>query len=174
MENKMINKETKSIIISAILLVVGILLCFSTTMGIDALSIIIGALFIISGIFSVINSALKKKSVMNYTCILSAILVAFGIFFIEYKLATIIFFYVPWLLIVLGVIIILDAVLNKISQNNTTVFITELIIGIGVLALGLCLKFIPGFIDLSSVMLGIVMIVYGVYLLIMTFSKSRT
>ena len=169
MENKIISKETKTVILSALLLVVGILFCFSTTMGINALSYIIGIGFIFAGAVSIINSALKKKTVLNYSCVIGTALLSFGIFFAEYTLATILFFYVPWLLVALGAIVIADGILNKVTQNNNVIFLSELIVGVLILALGICLKFIPGFIDLSAVMLGIVMIACGIYLLVTSF-----
>ncbi|MBQ8427190.1 MAG: DUF308 domain-containing protein [Clostridia bacterium] len=172
MENKMMSKETKTVILSAVLLVVGILFCFSASMGMAALSYIIGVCLIIAGVVSIINSAMKKQTILNYTGILGAAIIALGILFAESQLAMILFYFVPWLLIAVGALIIADAILKKISQNNNTVFITELIVGIIVLALGICLKFIPGFIEFSSVMLGIVLIIYAVYLLIMAFSKK--
>lgn len=172
MDNKIINKETKTVIIAVVLLIVGILFCFSLAMGINALSYIIGACLILAGGATLFNTAIKKKTTLNYIGIISAALIAFGILFIEFRLASILFSFVPWLLVAISVVVILDAVLNKLSQNNNVVFFTQLAVGTLVLALGLCLKFISGFIDFSSVVLGIVMIIYSVYLLVMVFTKK--
>ena len=171
MENKMISKETKTIIIAVVLLVVGILFCFSLAMGLNALSYIIGGCIIVAGGASIFSTATNKKTTLNYTGIIGATIIALGILFIEYRLASILFGFVPWLLVIVGAIVIVDAILKKLSQNNNTIFITELIVGIAVLALGLCLKFVPGFIEFSSIMLGVVMIIYASYLLIMVFTK---
>ena len=178
METKMIgkeinqfNKETKTIMLAVVLLVVGILFCFSLAMGINALSYIIGVCIIIAGGASILNTALTKKTTLNYSAIIGATIIALGILFIEYRLASILFSFVPWLLAVVGVIVVADAILKKLSQNNNVVFVTELIVGILILALGLCLKYIPGFMEFSSIMLGIIIIIYASYLLIMVFTK---
>lgn len=173
MEIRKISKQTRTIILAVILLAVGVLFCFSTMMGINALSYIIGAGFIIAGVALIINSIIKKKSVLNYLCIIGAAMIAFGVFFMEYRFATILFYYVPWLLAFIGAVIIVDSILSKIA-DSTIAFVSKLIIGALVLALGLCLKFIPGFIDFSAVLLGIVMIVYAIYLLITTSSAVKS
>lgn len=173
MENKKISKETKTIIISSLLLIVGILFCFSMAMGIKALSYIIGIFLIGVGIISIVNSAMTKKTILNYSGLMGAGLIALGILFIINELALLIFYFVPWLLIVSSLVIIGDSIIKKKTQNNNAVFISELIVGIVVLALGLCLKFIPGFITFSSIMLGIVMILASIYLFVMVFTKNK-
>jgi hypothetical protein len=173
MENKTISKETKTIILSALILVIGVLFCLSTVLGLEALSFIIGISLIVIGTIFVINSALKKHTVLNYTSMLSAVIISFGVLFAELRLALIFFSYIPWLLIFAGAIATVDAILKKIFEDNNYALIIELIIGIVVLTLGILLKFIPGFADFSSIMLGIVMILYAVYLLIMVFAKDR-
>lgn len=172
MKDLKISKETKTLIVSAILLVVGILFCASRSMGITALSYIIGTALIIAGVVILINLALEKGHLLNGTGMLGGALIAFGILFAGNDLTWIIFNYVPWLLIAVGVIIIVDAILKKISDSNNAMFITELVIGAIVLALGICLRFVPGFADFSSVMLGVVLIVYAVYMLIMLITKK--
>jgi hypothetical protein len=173
MENRTISRETKTIILSALILVIGVLFCLSTVLGFEALSFIIGISLMVIGTVFVINSALKKHTVLNYTSLLSAVIISFGVLFAELRLALIFFSYVPWLLIFAGAIAIIDAVLKKIFEDNNSALIIELIVGIVILTLGLCLKFVSGFANFSSIMLGIIMILYAVYLLIMVFVKDR-
>ncbi len=173
MKELKISKETKTLIVSAILLVVGILFCASRSMGITALSYIIGTALILAGVIIVINLALEKGRLLNGTGMLGGALIAFGILFAGNDLAWIIFNYVPWLLIVIGAIIIIDSIIKKVNESNNTMFITELVIGIIVLALGICLRFVHGFADFSSIMLGIVLIIYAVYMFIMLMTKGN-
>lgn len=173
MEIKKISKETKSIIISAVLLILGILFCCSNAMGITALSYVIGICFIAVGTTIIINSIIQNKALLNSTCIIGSALIAFGILFAGHELFWIIFNYVPWFLMILGALIIIDSVIKKLNENNNAVFIAELIIGIIILTLGILLKCIPKFTEFSSIMLGIILIIYAVYSLSKVFIKNN-
>ena len=61
MEKKFEKKDVKNVVVAAVLLVVGILFCFSSAMGNKALSWIIGSALILTGVLSVINSFSIKK-----------------------------------------------------------------------------------------------------------------
>ena len=172
MKNLKISKETKTLIVSAIMLVVGILFCASKSMGITALSYIIGSALILIGVIILINLALEKGNLLNGTGMAGGALIAFGILFASNDLAVIIFNYVPWLLTIVGAIIIIDSIIKKVAKDNNAMFVSELVIGALILALGLCLRFIKGFSDFSSVMLGIVLIAYAIYLFVMLITKN--
>ena len=172
MENLSINKETKVIILSAILLTIGILFCCSTAIGITALSYIVGVGFIVVGGAVLINTLMKKKALINVYGIFSALLIAFGILIMDYQLFWIIFSFVPYLFIVTGALIIIDSLIRKLSENNNVAFLTELIVGVLVLTLGICLRCIPEFTEFSSLVLGIILIIYAVFLFVSTFMKK--
>ena len=151
------KKEVKTIIFSAVLLVIGVLFCFSLSLGSNAISWVIGISLILAGVFCAINSFVNKKSLITTESFLGATLVAFGILFINNGLTGIIIDFIPWLLIVLGVLVIIDSIHKEIAYKDTARFVVELIIGVISLALGLCLMFIDGFKDFCSVMLGMKM-----------------
>ena len=166
MERKLEKKEIKTLIFSAILLVVGVLFCCSLAMGNKAVSWIIGLSLIVFGIFCIINAFTSKKDLMTVDGIIGAAIIAFGLLFAGNELTWVIFNYIPFLLMAIGVIFIADAIIKIIKDNGKTTvkYIIELIIGVIALALGLCLKFINGFSDFCSVILGVVLIIYSIYL----------
>ncbi len=172
MENLSINKQTKAIIISAILLVVGILFCCSTAIGITALSYIVGVCIIVVGGAVLVNTIIKKKALINVYGIISALLIAFGILIMDYQLFWIIFSFVPYVFISVGALIIIDSIIQKFNQKNNVAFLTELIIGILILALGICLRCIPEFTEFSSLVFGIILIIYAVYSFVTVSTKK--
>lgn len=173
METKFEKKDVKNIVIASVLLVLGILFCFSSSMGNKALSWIIGTALIISGILSVISSYTIKKSVFTSDGIIGAAIAAFGILFAGNTLSWVIFDYIPFLLMCVGLVIVVDAFIKKFKNNENSKFVFELILGVLTLSLGACLKFVNGFADFASLMLGIVLIVYAVYSIIAIFLKNK-
>ncbi len=167
--------QLRTIIPSVILFIIGILFCCSVAIGITGLSVIIGIILILTGCLLIINSLLKQKNIINYTGIISVGLIAFGIVFISNHLAGIIFLFIPWFLIILGIFFVIDIILNKIIKDNLnlTNLILRIILAIICLALGFCLKFINGFIEYSSIILGVLMIAVSLYLIISLFINNK-
>ena len=173
MEKRFEKKDVKNVVIAAVLLVVGVLFCFSNAMGHKALSWIIGSALILSGTLSVINSFSIKKSVLTSDGIIGAAIAAFGILFAGNELSWVIFNYIPFLLICVGLVITIDAFIKKFKDQENAKFAFELILGIITLALGFCLKFVNGFARFASVILGIVLIIYAIYSIISIFLKNK-
>jgi uncharacterized membrane protein HdeD (DUF308 family) len=96
------NNHTRTIVISCIALVIGILLCCSISLG-QLLSWFIGIAISLCGVMYIVNSILQKKSVLNADAILGAILTAFGVMFIIDQMASIIIAFLPYLMIAVGV-----------------------------------------------------------------------
>ena len=167
-------EELKTIIIASLLIVIGILFCCSLAMGISELSVIIGLILIIIGALFLLNSVFGGTGLLSHLGLSGVVVLSFGIMFIASKLAGIIFAYIPWFLVVLGSVVIIDSLLGKFmrGEKNTFEFIIKIIIGISSLALGLCLMFIDGFMEYSSIVLGIFMIVYGIYIIFTKFTKK--
>lgn len=167
--------ELKTIIIASLLIVIGVLFCCSLAMGISGLSVIIGLILIILGTLFLLNSAFNGSGLLGHLGLAGIALVAFGIMFITNSLAGIIFSYIPWFLIVLGVVVITDALLGKFlrGENNLLDFIIKLVIGGVSLGLGICLMLIEGFMEYSSIILGVLMVVYGIYIIFAKFTKTR-
>ena len=173
MEKKLSGKDVKTIVVSSVLLVLGALFCFSLAMGLKAISYIIGTALILAGVLCLINAYSNKKDLLNTEGVIGSAIIAFGVLFAGNELTWIIFNYIPFLLMALGVIVIVDAFLKKFKQKDSAKFAVELAIGIVSLTLGICLKFVPGFNKMCSVMLGVILIVYAVYSLLVVFVKYQ-
>lgn len=163
-KKKFNNQEIKILIISAIIFVIGVLFCFSLAMGTNGVSLLIGISMIVVGIMFVVNSVARDKSFVTSTGLSGAAVVAFGLMFCARSMAGLIFDYLPYLLIVVGVCFVADAFLKRINNNQLNVlsFVVELLFGCVVLAFGVCLKFVNGFSDYASLVLGAILIVYAV------------
>ena len=168
--------ELKTIVIASLLIVIGILFCCSLAMGISGLSVIIGLIIIILGALFVLNSIFTSSSLLTTGGLGGVFIVAFGIMFIASNLAGIIFAYIPWLLVVLGAALIADALLAKFwrKEQNTFDFVLKLVVGGVSLVLGICLMTIEGFMEYSSIVLGILMIVYGIYITFNQFISKKS
>ena len=167
--------ELKTIVCASLLIVIGLLFCCSLAMGISGLSVIIGLIIIILGALFMLNSVFTNNSLISAGGLGGIFIVTFGIMFISNNLAVIIFAYIPWLLVVLGTALILDALLAKFwrKENNSFDFILKIVVGGVSLILGLCLMLIEGFMEYSSIVLGILLIVYGIYIIFNQFIHKK-
>ena len=174
--NKLNIDQLKNLIIAVMLMVIGILFCCSLAMGIDGLSIILGVILLVIGSLFLISSIVSNKDVLTTTGLIGVVIATIGIMFIANKLAGIIFVFIPWFLIILGTVVILDAFLGKFfrGENSTLEFVIKLVVGIISFVLGLCLRLIDGFAEYASIMLGILMIIYSTYMIFMVFTKGNT
>lgn len=172
---KLSSDELKSVFIAVLIMVVGILFCCSLSIGIDGLSVIIGLILMVIGVLLLANLFVGGRGVLSIEGMIGVVLLSLGILFISSKLAGIIFAYIPWLLIVLGCVIITEVLIDKFfkKQNNLTRFIISLIIGGFSIILGLCLKLIDGFMEYASIILGILLIIYAGYMLYMSFFRAK-
>lgn len=161
MSKKLTSASIVQIVKAAFVLVLGILFCISQVAG--ALSVIIGISLIVVGALYIVNAYLKDKRLLTSDGVMGILFVAFGIVFWENTMMAQVLALIPWILISAGVVVIADSVLRafvaySIDMKN---FVIELAIGIIVLALGICLKAIPAFAEFTSIMVGIVLVVYA-------------
>jgi hypothetical protein len=145
-------------------------------MGINGLSMIAGFILLIIGILFVINAILIGKNVFTTNGMLGVVLFTLGLMFMVHKLAGIIVTFIPWFMIVLGGVIIIDAFLGKYSRNNEslTTFIIKIVVGSIALILGLCLRLIDNFAEYAAVIMGVLMIIYSGYLIFLAFTSKNT
>lgn len=170
------SEEIKNLVIAVLLMIVGILFCCSLSIGIDGLSVIIGLILMIVGILMIINVLVNNGKIFSISGMLGSLILSLGILFLASKLAGIIFAYIPWFLIVLGGVAIADSLIGKFIRKNikTFEFVVKLVVGVLAIALGLCLKFIDGFMEYASILLGIFMIMYSAYMLYVYFSSKKS
>ena len=165
MSKKLTSASIVQIIKAAFVLVLGILFCISQ-IG-NALSVIIGIALILVGALYILNAYFKDKRLLTSDGIMGILFIAFGIMFWEDKMMNQVFAFIPWILITAGVVILVDSVLRMfvactIDMKN---FIIELVIGVIVLTLGICLKTIPAFAEFTSIMVGIVLVIYALMMI---------
>lgn len=163
---KITKNSIKLLIIAGVILVFGILFCCART---DIISVMMGIILIAAGGLIIIGSLVTKKRLLNSEGFIGGALTALGIFFLVYdfagNLASIILGYTPYLMILIGSILIVDAVLTIIQdKKNIVAFVIELVIGIACLTLGICSLTVDSFKDNALLILGILMIVYAIYL----------
>jgi len=171
---KLSSEELKTIIIAVLLMVIGILFCCSLSIGIEGLSVVIGLILLIVGILFLINCFVGNNGILGIESIVGIVLLALGIMFMIHKLAGLIFAYIPWLLIIFGIVIVVDGFFGKYVRNENLIpFIIKLILGVISITLGLCLELIDGFAEYASIILGIIMIVYSAYMMYEFFIKNK-
>lgn len=167
--------EMKTVVMSVLLMIVGILFCCSLAMGIEGLSVVIGLVLMVVGIIFIANSLLGEKNPFTIDGMMGIVLLSLGILFMVSKLAGLIFIYIPWFLIVFGCVMLIDALLGKLvrKSDDTLHFVLKLVVGVVSIVLGLCLRLIDGFAEYASLVLGILMIAFAIYLLIDVFIRKK-
>ena len=173
--NKIGKNELKLIILAIAVFIFGVLFCCATKTAVNVLSVIIGIIFILSGALLIVESILVKKSSFTSDSASGAFALAFGILFIAKELGWLILEYIPYILIVLGVIILIDAILIMAikQRKNIFAFTYELILGIVALVLGILLLTSDDFREYASLVFGITLIVYAVFILLVAlFAKN--
>lgn len=175
MANKQLkNDEIARIVYIVVMIVFGVLFCCSMSLVTSTLSIVIGIALIIASLAMLITSYLETRSITTMSGFMSAAILAFGILFIVNNLAGIIFSYIPYILIVWGFYMFVDAFLLRFVRHNNSIliFVIELVLGAVAITLGFCLLYVDGFYEYAGLIFGIILILAGVYQLLQLFSKK--
>ena len=174
MAKQLRNDEIARIVYIVVMIVFGVLFCCSMSLVTSTLSIVIGVALIIASLAMLITSYLETRSITTMSGFMSAAILAFGILFIVNNLAGIIFSYIPYILIVWGFYMFVDAFLLRFVRNNNNImiFVIELVLGAVAITLGFCLLYVDGFYEYAGLIFGIILILAGVYQLLQLFSKK--
>ena len=174
-KKKLTNEQMSSLFTSVIILVIGILFCCSRAMGVTGTSWLIGISLAVTGITFLVNAVMLHKSMLNSTGLLGSALLAFGAMFTVQDLAQIIFNYIPFLLIVVGAVIFVDAFLRKFAKKeiSTGNCVFQILSGLIALVLGFCLKFIANFAEFASLVMGLIIIAYSLIAMISVFTNKK-
>jgi len=169
---KLNSQDINTILFACAILLVGIMFC---CFGVQMLSYIIGGFMIFLGILFAVNSILRTRALLTTNGLIGMLLSAFGSMIIVRNLAGIIFEFIPWIMLFVGALIIADSFLRYFLRKDIhiTVFITELAVGIVVTVLALCVRFIDDFANFASVVFGIVLIVYSLFIIFTTLVKKN-
>lgn len=170
-----IDKIYAGLIRAFIVFVVGVLFCFSTAIGIQLLSILLGVALIISGVATICVAIAQKKSLLSSSGVLGGALIALGIVAILEDVVGIVVDLIPWVLIAVGSLSIIDAFLLYYSRKDRKValFVVELILGAALIALGICLLVIAEFSGYAGTVFGAALIVYALYAMIRELTKKE-
>ena len=176
MANKLSKEQTKSIIYSAVLLVIGIMLCISPAVALDTLSIIIGVGFLAAAAVLIIGSLVQDHSIITGSALLGGILLVLGLMFIVDYAINLIGYCAVWLMIVFGAILIVDSIIRIAWRNRKDVvgFIVEFLIGAVSFTLGMCSRFVKDFVGYELLILGIIIVVYALYVLVSAFVGKKS
>ncbi len=163
---KFTSNKTRTIIVACITLVLGVLFCCSMSFG-SGLSYLIGGSLCFAGILFIINSIIEARALVTVNGVVGFGALSFGIMFMIKQLAGILLDYVPYLMIAIGVLLLVDAFLSKFARYNSTVqFVITLVFGTVLTTLGFCLMFIPALSKIAAVVFGCMLIIASLYTLI--------
>ena len=113
MANKLSKEQTKSIIYSAVLLVIGIMLCISPAVALDTLSIIIGVGFLAAAAVLIIGSLVQDHSIITGSALLGGILLVLGLMFIVDYAINLIGYCAVWLMF-----LVQSSLLIQLSESH--------------------------------------------------------
>ncbi len=169
------KKQIQLFIYASIIIVIGILFCAVPKTAVDVLSVIIGVIFILSGVLAVLDCAITKKTCLSKDSIYGAFILAFGILFITNKLGGLVLDYIPYVLIVLGSCIIIDALILIAYRKEKAiiVFVFEVAIGLSMLVLGILMLTSNNFKDSASLVFGLVLITLGVFIMLLSIFAKK-
>lgn len=175
--SKAVSTKTINVINALIFLIAGILFCISTALGEKWIGIVIGVGVLLMGLITVVGDFLKEKSLLTRAVLVGGILTALGIYLIvDSGLVAKILGLIPYILIVLGACVFVDAFLLKYVRNdrNVLAFVVELFIGLALIVFGILMLTVASFKQHLGVIFGILLILYACYLLVATFSQRRS
>ena len=158
--------KTRTIVVSCITLVLGVLFCCSMSFG-NGLNYLIGGTLCFAGILFIVNSIIEAKALLTVNGFIGFASLSFGIMFVIKHLAQTLLDYVPYLMIAIGVLLFVDAFLSQfVRYNSTAQFVIMLVSGSVLTILGLCLMFIPALQKIAAVVFGCILIIASLYTLI--------
>lgn len=175
--SKAISTKTINVINALIFLIAGILFCISTALGEKWIGIVIGVGVLLMGLITLLGDFLKEKTLLSRAVLVGGVLTALGIYLIvDSGLVAKILGLIPYILIVLGTCVFVDAFLLKYvrKDRNALAFVVELLVGVALIVFGILMLTVASFKEHLGIIFGIVLILYACYLLVVTFSKKRS
>ena len=169
------DKKTEEIVLNAALILVGVMFIFSNYLGEKLLSIIFGTALIILGLVMFIVTLINERSVLKAPAIFGLVILALGIFCIVQNIASWVFTFIPYFLIILGVGLIVDAFLGYFwrEDEGMALFILKLVIGCALIVLGILILTVDAVTRIMGIIFGISVIVYGLYNIIYLLAKKK-
>ena len=178
---KNLVKALTTWITAAVILTVGILCCAANGGDGDAyegISLVMGITFIILGSLSILANTIVSRRVATASGISAGVLLATGIWFVSSRatagaLIALICDYVPYIMVVLGFILVVDAVviliisLIKKLKGVIVLFAVEVLVGAAAIVLGAFgMGTDNGIADNKFLIFGIIVIIYAAVLIL--------
>ena len=170
------KENVLKVIEACMLLVLGVLFCVSLAWAGNVLSIILGSSCIAVGTVIVVVAAIKDKSVVSPIALGGLLALTLGIFFIVANIVMqFITSFVPYVLIVFGSALFIDAFLGYFVRKEKVLvpFIIKLVIGAALITVGALLLTIAEFADYISLIIGIALILIAITNLAIEFVKAE-
>ena len=167
-----ISNNLSTLIFALAVLALGILFC---CFGVFAISYILGGFVIFVAVLFAVNSIARTRALLTLNGLVGAILATIGAMIIAKNLAGLLLSFIPFILISVGALIIADAFLRFFWRRDVSgaVFGVEIAVGVFVCVAGLCVLFIDDWANFASVVFGIALIVYSIFLTVTTLLKGE-
>ncbi|MBR1867033.1 MAG: DUF308 domain-containing protein [Clostridia bacterium] len=160
-----------NVITAVVTIAIGASFCISFNNATDTINTLMGIVLIIAGCLNIALFIVNNQSLINGAGIWSALLIALGIYFIQAQPVNLLINFIPWVLIAMGALFVVDALLGLFRKEGFPSFILGVIIGLAALALGICLVSFESFRNVSSLIFGIIIVLYGVFQLVSAFTN---
>lgn len=169
------KKSIIKVVEACVLLVIGILFCVSLAMGTEILSIILGASLIAAGTIIVVLSIVNEKSVAGPLALGGLLALTLGIFFIARTAVGYIFELVPFILIVFGSALLVEAFLGYFLRKEKflAVFIIKLVVAVALIVVGVLLLTVADFREFVALIAGIALILIAIDNIVLEFIKAK-
>ena len=156
-EKEAMTSFIEKILVSVLMMAMGILFCVIVS---AAVSITIGVILCIYGIVNIAIIGVSRRPLFSVMGVVNGLIIATGIAFCTHDLATLVVLMMPFVLNILGAIMIIDAFITFFSLKHGGIirFIVFLIVGSAMFSLGTC------FLCLEHFRLGYCQLVFGVML----------
>ena len=163
---KVSSTVAERIVADLVLIAVGVLFCLK--LATTVVSITLGVALCLYGVANVVFTIVRKESLFTAAGVLYGVAIALGIACIVLKPLGVFVQLIPYIFCAVGGVFVLDACFARFARKDIGLipFLFEIVMGVALLVLGLCLIFVESFRSTTSVLFGIALIVFGVYRLI--------
>ena len=143
-EKEAVTSLIEKILVSALLLAMGVLFCVGIS---AAVSITIGVILCVYGIANIAVIGVARRPIFSIMGVLNGALIAIGVAFCTHDLSTIIVLLMPFIIEVVGALMIIDAFICffSLKQGGILRFLLVFFGGAAMFSLGLCILYIHDF-----------------------------
>ena len=169
--HKLTTDKFNTLIFASAVLLLGIMFC---CFGAWALSYILGGFVIFIGVLFIINSIARTQVLFTLNGLVGALLGTLGAMIIVNNLAGMLLSFIPWIMVSVGALITADSFLRYFLRRDiqATMLAAELAVGVLVILAGLGVMLIENWANFATVVFGIALIFYALFLIVTTAIKK--